>query len=139
MARHEILTSPGWHGIDYLRAFMSLAVIAWHMRLFGISPLFDVNGYATHRIQFSDLINFNLLLLAVPVFFLISIFLQIEKSMKKSADYSFYRHGDDTTCLFSFFKENAGHWSINDACRMCNHQLGDVPCADFKGVIVSNN
>ena len=87
MAWNETLTSPRWHGIDYLRAFMSLAVIAWHMRLFGTSSLFDLNGYSTHRIQFSDIINFNLLLLAVPVFFLISIFLQIEKCLKRSPDF----------------------------------------------------
>ena len=29
-----------YHGIDYLRSFMSLAVIAWHLRLLGETRLF---------------------------------------------------------------------------------------------------
>ena len=76
-----------WYGIDYLRAAMSIAVVAWHLRIFGTSELFDLNGYPTHHIQFSDIINFNLLLLAVPTFFLISIFLQVQKWMNNSSNF----------------------------------------------------
>lgn len=64
-----------YYGFDYLRAFMSLAVVAWHLQVFGISALFDKNEFLRHAISFSDIINFHLLLLAVPVFFLISLFL----------------------------------------------------------------
>lgn len=68
-----------WHGIDHLRALMSIAVVAWHVQLFGTSRLFDANGYLPQGIEVSDILNFNLLLLAVPVFFLISLFLLNEK------------------------------------------------------------
>lgn len=64
-----------YYGFDYLRAIMSLAVVAWHIHLFGISSLFDKSGFTHHAITLSDVINFQLLLLAVPVFFLISLFL----------------------------------------------------------------
>jgi hypothetical protein len=70
---------PRWVGIDYLRASMSLFVLAWHIRLFGMSSLFSPTEYPRHRMELSDLINFNILLLAVPVFFLVSLFLQVEK------------------------------------------------------------
>jgi peptidoglycan/LPS O-acetylase OafA/YrhL len=71
-----------WYGIDYLRALMSFAVVAWHMRLFGTSRQFDAQGFFLEQIEISDILNFNLLLLAVPVFFLISLFLQNEKWMQ---------------------------------------------------------
>jgi hypothetical protein len=66
---------------------MSIAVIAWHRRLFGTSSLFDAKRYLTHHIELSDIINFNLLLLAVPVFFLTSIFLQVERWSEKKLDF----------------------------------------------------
>jgi len=80
---------PSYHyGFDYLRAFMSLAVVAWHLRIFGISALFDKNEFVRHAISFSDIINFHLLLLAVPVFFLISLFLSFEKGVMNNSYFS---------------------------------------------------
>ena len=101
MTQDETISSSRWHGVDYLRATMSLAVIAWHMRLFGISSLSDMSKYSTHHIQLSDIINFNLLLLAVPVFFLISIFLQVEKWAKNSA--GFWGRIERLTYIYCFW------------------------------------
>lgn len=74
----SIPASPYHYGFDYLRAFMSLAVVAWHLRVFGLSGFFDPEGYRHHFITFSDIINMQVLLLAVPVFFLVSLFLYFE-------------------------------------------------------------
>jgi len=81
--RHElgvepISTHPYHYGFDYLRAFMSLAVVAWHRHLFGMSALFNKNEFSRQAIALSDIINFHFLMLPVPVFFLISIFLFFE-------------------------------------------------------------
>ena len=64
-----------FHGFDWLRALMSVAVVTWHLQGFGKSLLFSKKDYAQHFFTFSDLINFHVLLLAVPVFFFISFFL----------------------------------------------------------------
>ncbi len=67
--------SQRYHGFDYLRALMTLAIVAWHIKLFGISDIAKINLYKNHSFIFSDLINYHFLLLGVPVFFLISLFL----------------------------------------------------------------
>lgn len=67
-------------GFDYLRAGMALAVIAWHLRIFGKSDLFDINRFANNRAEISDIITLYVLLLAVPIFFLISFYLFFEKA-----------------------------------------------------------
>jgi surface polysaccharide O-acyltransferase-like enzyme len=64
-----------YHGIDYLRSFMSLAVIAWHLRLFGETGFFHIDEYETQTICWVDFIYFHVLLLAVPAFYLISLFM----------------------------------------------------------------
>jgi peptidoglycan/LPS O-acetylase OafA/YrhL len=61
---------------------MSLGVIAWHLRVFGSSAAFDINRFPGHTLVLSDLINFHLLLLAVPVFFLVSLFLFFAKAKR---------------------------------------------------------
>lgn len=58
---------------------MSFAVVAWHIQLFGASNLFNAKNFAGHDIVFSDIINLYFLLLAVPVFFLMSLFLFFQK------------------------------------------------------------
>lgn len=62
-------------GIDYLRAAMSLFVVIWHASAAGTSGLFSRAGVASHVFTVSDLINFHVLLLAVPTFILISNYL----------------------------------------------------------------
>ena len=63
------------NGIDYLRAIMSLFVVVWHMGGAGQSLVFSRKDFASHVFEFSDLINFHVLLLAVPVFIFIAIYL----------------------------------------------------------------
>ena len=67
-------------GIDFLRAFMSVCVVALHMVLFGTSSIFDKNYYETHVFTPSDLLNFHVLMLAVPTFILISCYLRATKT-----------------------------------------------------------
>ncbi len=64
-----------YHGFDYLRAVMALAVTAWHWQIFGVSNVFDASAFEPHTLTVSDIINFQILLLAVPVFCLMSLFL----------------------------------------------------------------
>lgn len=54
---------------------MSLFVVVWHMGGAGRSELFYRDRYLEHTFSFSDFVNFHLLLLAVPTFIFISIFL----------------------------------------------------------------
>jgi len=61
-------------GIEYLRAIMSIFVVIWHMEGGGQSLIFSKN-YLEHVFTVSDFVNFHLLLLAVPTFIFISIFL----------------------------------------------------------------
>lgn len=67
-------------GISWLRALLSVSVVAWHMNSFGKSLIFDKNGYVRHVFTLSDLINFQVLILAVPTFFLISCYLYARKN-----------------------------------------------------------
>ncbi|MCI5151039.1 MAG: acyltransferase [Candidatus Electrothrix sp. MAN1_4] len=66
-------------GIDYLRAMMSIFVVIWHMGGGGRSLIFSKSAYLEHVFTASDFINFHLLLLAVPTFIFISIFLYSSK------------------------------------------------------------
>jgi len=61
-------------GIDYLRAIMSVFVVLWHLGGVGKSALYTQN-FASHSITLPDVINFYVLLLAVPVFFFVSFYL----------------------------------------------------------------
>jgi len=62
-------------GIDYLRVVMSIFVVIWHMGGGGSSFIFSKLDYGKHTFVFSDFLNFHILLLAVPVFIFISIYL----------------------------------------------------------------
>jgi len=90
-----------YYGLDYLRAVMSLAVVAWHIHLFGVSALFDKNGFIHHAITLADIINFHFLLLAVPVFFLISLFLFFDHD--KIHDCYFKNRIKKIACLYGFW------------------------------------
>jgi len=54
---------------------MSVAVVAWHGHVFGTSALFRKGFPMPHSVGASDVINFNVLLLAVPTFITIECFL----------------------------------------------------------------
>lgn len=60
--------------IDYLRAVMSVFVVLWHLGGAGRSGLYTM-GFAEHSITLTDVVNFYILLLAVPAFFFISFYL----------------------------------------------------------------
>lgn len=62
------------HGFDYLRAVMSVFVVIWHFGGAGKSPQYSAE-FANYSPTWVDVVNFNLLLLAVPTFFFVSFFL----------------------------------------------------------------
>lgn len=62
-------------GIDHLRAVMSLFVVTWHMQGAGRSSIFSREAFSRHSFTLSDFVNFHLLLLAVPMFVFVSVYL----------------------------------------------------------------
>lgn len=54
---------------------MSIFVVVWHMGGVGQSLIFSQEGYLGHIFGISDFLNFHILLLAVPTFIFISIYL----------------------------------------------------------------
>jgi surface polysaccharide O-acyltransferase-like enzyme len=62
-------------GIDYLRAIFSVCVVAVHLGYVFPSAIFDPEAYQAHTFSWSDLVNFYLLCLAVPVFVIVSTYL----------------------------------------------------------------
>lgn len=61
------------NGFDWVRAFMSVAVVTWHMRTFGKSLLYTENFKRFH-INLPDVLNFHIVPVSVPVFLLISCY-----------------------------------------------------------------
>jgi peptidoglycan/LPS O-acetylase OafA/YrhL len=61
------------NGFDWVRAFMSLAVVTWHVRTFGASQLYTekIGGY---KINLGDIANFGIVPLSVPAFLVISCY-----------------------------------------------------------------
>jgi peptidoglycan/LPS O-acetylase OafA/YrhL len=59
-------------GIDYLRAFFSVCVVLAHLGYISPSLIFNRELYLAHIFTVSDFINFYVILLSVPVFFIIS-------------------------------------------------------------------
>ncbi len=68
-------------GVDYLRAIMSIFVVVWHIKGAGESLIFSQTKYLEHVFTVSDFVNFHLLLLAVPTFIFLSIFLYVSKGV----------------------------------------------------------
>ncbi|HKB02711.1 MAG TPA: acyltransferase [Gemmataceae bacterium] len=66
-------------GIDYLRAIFSVAVVAVHLGYVFPSAIFDPDAYFTHSLAWSDVVNFYVLCLAVPVFVVVSAYLYAMK------------------------------------------------------------
>ena len=91
-----------YYGFDYLRAVMALAVVAWHIHLFGISSLFDQRAISPHALTISNIVNFQFLLLAVPFFFLISLFLFFDHYHKTHGHY-FNNRIKKIACLYGFW------------------------------------
>lgn len=78
-------------GIDYLKAFFSVCVVLVHLGLISPSLICNKDLYSQHIFTISDFINFYVLLLAVPIFFLIS-------------NYLFLRKPGDESTLFAYLK-----------------------------------
>lgn len=72
-------------GFDYLRALLSVFVVAWHMSAAGKSLIFSQERYLEHTFTLSDLVNFHILMLAVPGFIFISSFLYARKGVSLGA------------------------------------------------------
>lgn len=67
-------------GIEYLRVILSVFVVAWHMGIAGRSTIFFKTQYRHHVYTLSDFFNFQLFLVAVPTFMLISAYLYVSKT-----------------------------------------------------------
>jgi hypothetical protein len=61
------------NGFDWVRAFMSVAVVTWHMYTFGKSQLYAENFKRFH-FNLPDLLNFHIVPVSVPAFLLISCY-----------------------------------------------------------------
>ena len=70
-------------GIDYLRAFFSVCVVLVHLGYISKSAIFNKDEYVRHTLIVSDFINFYLLLLAVPIFLIVSNYLFYQKQEEK--------------------------------------------------------
>lgn len=66
------------HGLDYARAIFSIFVVLWHFHVAGTSAIFSSATDAPYSPNVSDIINFNVLLQAVPFFILTSCYLYAE-------------------------------------------------------------
>ena len=75
------------HGFDWVRAFMSVAVVTWHMRTFGKSLLYTEN-FARFKLNPLDLIVFHIVPVSVPAFLLISSYF----IARNQADWPRLRH-----------------------------------------------
>jgi hypothetical protein len=64
-----------FHGFDYLRPILMLAVVLWHSGVFHKSPLYDRMQFPLYHLTALDVLGLNLVALAVPTFFTLSLFL----------------------------------------------------------------
>jgi hypothetical protein len=78
-------------GIDYLKALFSICVVAMHLGYISPSSIFNKELYMDHRFTLSDFVNFYVLLLAVPVFFIISNYLFLRKPVEWSVCYQYLK------------------------------------------------
>lgn len=74
-------------GFDYLRAALCIFVVAWHNVIFGAPTFFHEATIDRLSPKVQDIIYFNLLLLAVPTFFQLSLFLFLRLRKARGARY----------------------------------------------------
>lgn len=82
-----MLSKERYMGIDYLRVFFSICVVAVHLGFISPSRIFNKDLYMSHSFTLSDFINFYVLLLAVPVFFITSNYLFSRKPVERKECY----------------------------------------------------
>lgn len=94
--------------LDYLRAIFSVCVVLVHLGYISRSEIFEQDTFLEHVFSFSDIINFYVLLLGVPVFFLISNFLFCFKPQDKNVLFTYLARIGKLAIfwigLFSIFK-----------------------------------
>lgn len=88
------------HGFDYLRAMCCLLVVAWHVSL--QNPPTWQNRFLVNSV---NIFSYNVALLAVPIFFQISLFL-FYQSRNRAKDYFFKKRLPLVLKLYLF-------WTIN--------------------------
>ncbi|QDT06479.1 Acyltransferase family protein [Rubripirellula lacrimiformis] len=71
-------------GIDWLRAWMSVSVVVWHMMIVPHSDVFSADEFTQHAFGVSDFVNFHVLLAAVPTFMAVACFLFARKTQSLS-------------------------------------------------------
>ena len=62
-------------GFYWLRALLSISIVYWHMPSTGKTLVFDYSNLSNHIFTLYDFFNFYVLLLGVPTFFLMSLYL----------------------------------------------------------------
>ena len=80
--KNEINMRRHISGFDYLRAFFAILVVVWHAG--GVSFLGKINPYLQNLV---NIFYYNICLLAVPVFFSISLHLFYEKQLVSSTSF----------------------------------------------------
>lgn len=68
-------------GFDYLRALMSVFVVVLHAGGLGPASLIFTENFRDHVFTWNDFITFHILFLPVPVFVIISSYLQVSRGM----------------------------------------------------------
>lgn len=72
-------------GIEYLRAVMSVFVVAWHIRAATGIATYPSEEFVAHALTVYDFVNFHILLLAVPTFIYISNYIYAAKSPSRTS------------------------------------------------------
>ncbi len=70
----QLKSSEYLNGYDWVRAFVSVSVVTWHLHSFGTSLLYT-EKYARFKFNLLDVTNFQIVPLAVPLFVVIACYL----------------------------------------------------------------
>ncbi|WP_285719165.1 acyltransferase [Pelosinus sp. IPA-1] len=81
----QVQDTTYFSGFDYLRAFCAIAVVATHTTIFGQTDMY-INKGVHFIVTLAEIFYVNVLLLAVPIFIQISLFLYVTKR-KTTADF----------------------------------------------------
>jgi len=85
-------------GFDFLRAIFAIAIVVLHSRLFMV-----VEGFKIGSLSVVDILNANVVYIAVPVFFQISLFLFYIKSEKMGSGYLLQKRFPKLISLYFFW------------------------------------
>ncbi|MEB3335021.1 MAG: acyltransferase family protein [Cyanobacteriota bacterium] len=121
--RSQMTANEHIHGFDWLRAVFSVAVVVVHLGYLSPSLIFDRARWPDHVFAWSDAVNFYGLLLAVPVFVMMSCFL-LAKSPQPKLGKRIWRIGR----LFVFWGVllNLFQYGVTDTIRQIPKQPLDL-------------